>query len=76
MKRQMVLLMSNIISILKTKQLQTIYDDVIIVPERLQTDIELLLTSLSSLSIWNVGALSVGDLPHSIKDEKNEVCSM
>ena len=53
-KRQMVLLISNITSILKTKKLQTIYDDAIIVPERLHAEIELNLVC---------GTHFAGDLP-------------
>ena len=37
-KEQMVVIISNIASKLKTKQLQTIYNDIIIVPEMLSTD--------------------------------------
>ena len=37
-KEQMVVIISNNASNLKTKQLQTIYNDIIIVPERVPTD--------------------------------------
>ena len=65
----MVVIISNIASKLKTKQLQTIYNDIIIVSERLSTD---RVVFSKSIILWNLvfGGFSSGDLQYHIEDEK------
>ena len=57
-KGEIVVLTSNIRLKLKTKKLKTIYDDIIGVPDVLQTDIELYFLSFKvyHCGIWYFGA--------------------
>ena len=63
---RIVVIVSNITLKLKTRHLQTIYDDVTTVPERLQIDKELNFPSLS-FEIWYLEAFLFGDLLYNIE---------
>ena len=58
-------MISNIASKLKTKQLQKIYNDIIIVPEMLSID----RVVFSKSVIVKFGGFSSGDLQYHIEDE-------
>ena len=65
-KGQTAVLVPNTISELKTKQVFTIYDDVIIMPEILPTNRAKFSESVTENLVF--GGFSVGDLPYHIED--------
>ena len=65
---EMVVIISNIASKLKTKQLQTIYNNIITVPERLFTD--RVVFSSSIIVKFGIWSFSSGDLQYHIEVEK------